>query len=82
MPPRTFRVLWSSAPTPQRTVDEDALIDEVERMARRNFADTPRGPITIEALDDQHRVSWRAYYNRAQDLASLVVLLRQEAPAA
>lgn len=42
---------------------------EVNALKERGFVDAPRGPLTIEALDHQGRLCWRAYYTSFQLLA-------------
>lgn len=76
-----YRLVWQHAATPQRTLDGDALLGEIHALSAKGFADVAPGPITIEALDDQHCVCWRAYYRHPQDLRRAVGLLRADASA-
>lgn len=78
---RMIRMTWPAAPTPLRTLSEAALTLEIEHMTDRNFADAPHGPITIEALDEHHCVSFRAYYSSPQQLVTLLKTLRGERPS-
>lgn len=82
MPTLTFRLHWHTAANPQRTLTEEALLDEIERGHDGEHPDAPPGPITIDALDGQHRVCWRAYCRNVDELPSLACLLRSgELPA-
>jgi len=77
-----YRLLWQQAGTPQRTLDGDGLLREIQALSARDFADVAPGPITIEALDEQHCVCWRAYYRHPRDLRRAVTMLREAAAEA
>lgn len=81
MSARNIRLIWRAAPVPQRTMTEELLVREIEEMTRRAFLGVSPGPITIEGLDEQHRVTWRAYYEDARALRRFVTMLNNEAPS-
>jgi hypothetical protein len=56
----------------------DELICELEEMAARAFAGAPPGPVSVEALDEDSRVSWSAYYKSAEELETLLRQLLAE----
>src|SRR5262249_51066507 len=70
--PPMIRWIWQAAPTPSRTMTEDQFIHEVLALAGRSFAGVPQGPITIEAIDAEERICWRAYYRQPEELLGLV----------
>ncbi len=66
-----IRWIWRGATAPTRTLTEDEFLSELLQLAERSFAGVPQGPVTIESLDVQERVCWRAYYQRPQELLGL-----------
>ena len=67
MPYDTFRIIAGSN---VRVIRVGEFMEEVEAFRRRNFVGAPDGPLTVEALDAQGRLCWRAYYTSFQLLAS------------
>ena len=61
-----------------RLVTQNELIDELEQLARGDFADAPAGSLVVEGLDAQSRPSWRGYYSGSAQLRSLLVQLQAE----
>jgi hypothetical protein len=52
-----------------RTAPVEQFLREVTALRERGFVDAPRGPLTLEALDQDGRLCWRAYYTSFQLLA-------------
>lgn len=73
-----LRLTWRASPLPPRVLKPDELICELEEMAARAFAGAPPGPVSVEALDEDSRVSWSAYYKSAEELETLLRQLLAE----
>lgn len=73
-----IRWIWRAASKPARTLTEDQFISEILHLAERSFAGAPGGPLTIESLDVQGRVCWRAYYRHPRELLGLARQLCEE----
>jgi hypothetical protein len=66
MSKRSLRLLLR---TETRLVSEDELARELEAHSQDGFLGVPEGPITIEGIDEQGRLCWRAYYSDWKSLA-------------
>ena len=66
MPNRRLRLLLR---TETRLVSEDELASELEAHGQNDFLEVPEGPVTIEGIDEQGRLCWRAYYSDWKALA-------------
>lgn len=76
-----LRMTLPHEPSPPRTLTQEQFIAEIQALQADGFADAPAGPVTIEALDGDGRVSWRAYYTSFAGLAGLVRELLAERAA-
>jgi len=66
-----LRITLPREPSARRTLTEDEFIEEIEGLQVGGFADAPLGPVTVEALDAEGRVAWRAYYGSFARLGQL-----------
>lgn len=64
-----------------RVLSEDEFIREIGELADAGFAGAARGPVSIEALDGDGRVRWRAYFPSVERLAPLARELVREQSA-
>jgi hypothetical protein len=53
-----------------RVLTHEEFIREIEALAAGGFAGAARGPVSVEALDSDGRVRWRAYFSSVERLAT------------
>lgn len=73
-----IRVALKPADTPPRVLSEDEFIREIAELQAAGFAGAKPGPVSVEALDADGRVRWRAYYTSIERLAEMAEELVRE----
>ena len=73
-----LRIIVEGSATPPRVLEELDFVHEISRLKEAGFVGAPQGPATVEALDADGQVCWRAYYARYRGLASLATQLSRE----
>ena len=70
----TFRVTY---PNSSQIMPEADFWHELSAHEISQFADVSPGPVTLEVVDDQGRVCWRAYYKSYRALAQELIQERK-----
>jgi len=78
---RMIRVALKHDDAAPRVLSEDEFIREISRLEATGFAGAVSGPVSVEALDGDGRVRWRAYFPSVQRLAPLARELVRESSA-
>ena len=66
-----IRVALKPADAPPRVLSEEEFIREIAELAAAGFTGAKPGPVSVEALEPDGRVSWRAYYTSIERLAEM-----------